>query len=89
MTDTGERLRRRDGVIISMTDPTLPSTLLRGQDMPVGIVMFSPGTAPRNLLTMGTIAGDEPNARLWNVPDSLLDPVVLRSPKPSLLLGWR
>lgn len=71
----------------SMTDPTLPSTLLRGQDMPVGIVMFSPGTAPRNLLTMGTIAGDEPNARLWNVPDPLLDPVVLRSPKPSLLLG--
>ena len=71
----------------NMTDPTLPSTLLRGQDMPVGIVMFSPGTAPRNLLTMGTIAGDEPNARLWNVPDALLDPVVLRRPKSSLLLG--
>jgi len=70
-----------------MTDPTLPSTLLRGQDLPVGSVKFSPGAEPRDLLTMGTAPGDEPNARLWTIPDPLVDPIVLRPGPRSLVVG--
>jgi WD40 repeat protein len=71
----------------NMTDPTFPSTLLRGQDMPVGSVMFSPGAQPRNLLVTGTVSGDEPNPRLWSIPDPLIDPVVLRNETASVLFG--
>jgi WD40 repeat protein len=65
-----------------MADPTLPSVLLRGQDLAVTKVVFSPGSAPRHLVTLG----DEPSARLWNVPDPLVDPVVMRAQvKPNII----
>jgi WD40 repeat protein len=65
-----------------LADPTLPSVLLRGQDLPVTKVVFSPGLAPRHLVTLG----DEPSARLWNVPDPLVDPVVMRwQVKPNII----
>jgi WD40 repeat protein len=70
-----------------MADPTFPSTLLRGQDMPVGSVMFRPGENPRNLLAMGTKSGDEPNARLWSIPNLVIDPVVLRGEAPPKRIG--
>jgi len=65
-----------------LADPTLPSVLLRGQDLPVTKVVFSPGSAPRYLVT----TGDGPDARLWNVPDPLVDPVVMRwQVKPTII----
>ena len=65
-----------------LADPTLPSVLLRGQDLPVAKLVFSPGSAPRYLVTMG----DGPDARLWNVPDPLVDPVVMRwQVKPTII----
>jgi WD40 repeat protein len=65
-----------------LADPTLPATLLRGQDLPVKRVIFSPRADPRHLVT----AGDEPHARFWNIPDPLTDPVVLRgTAKPSII----
>lgn len=57
-----------------MADPTNPVALLRGQDLAVRKVLFGPGPGPRHLLTLG----DEPNARLFGIPDSLVDPAVLR-----------
>jgi WD40 repeat protein len=65
-----------------LADPTLPFVLLRGQDLPVAKVVFSPGSAPRHLVTLG----DDPGARLWNVPDPLVDPVVMRGQiKPNII----
>ncbi len=66
-----------------LADPTLPSVLLRGQDLPVTKVVFSPGSAPRHLVTMG----DGPDARLWNVPDPLVDPVVMRAQVKPTIIG--
>ena len=57
-----------------MADATNPVALLRGQDLAVRKVLFGPGPAPRHLLTLG----DEPNARLFGIPDPLADPAVLR-----------
>jgi WD40 repeat protein len=66
-----------------LADPTLPSVLLRGQDLPVTKVVFSPGPASRHLVTLG----DEPAARLWEVPDPLVDPVVLRGQVKPIIVG--
>ena len=67
----------------NMRDRTFPSTLLRGQELPVRAVTFTPGADPRNLLATGYA----PNARLWTVPDPLIDPVVLRSDGPPSALS--
>jgi WD40 repeat protein len=65
-----------------IADLTLPSVLLRGQDLPVAKVLFSPGSSPRHLVTLG----DDLSARLWNVPDPLVDPVVMRGQiKPNIV----
>src|SRR5262249_50808122 len=66
-----------------MADPSLPSVLLRGQDLPVAKVVFSPGSAPRHLVTLG----DDPAARLWNIPDPLVDPVVMRGQVKPTIIG--
>jgi WD40 repeat protein len=66
-----------------LADPTLPSVLLRGQDLQVTRVVFSPGLEPRHLVTLG----DEPVARLWEVPDPLVDPVVLRGQVKPIIIG--
>jgi WD40 repeat protein len=66
-----------------LADPTLPSVLLRGQDLPVAKVVFSPGSAPRYLVTLG----DDPAARLWNIPDLLVDPVVMRGQIKPIIIG--
>jgi hypothetical protein len=57
--------------------------LLRGQDLPVKKVAFSLGSPPRHLVTMG----DGPDARLWNVPDPLVDPVVMRGQVKPTIIG--
>jgi WD40 repeat protein len=53
---------------------TIPATLLRGHDAAISQVVFSPGAEPRHLVT----AGSDRYARLWTIPDSAADPIVLR-----------
>jgi WD40 repeat protein len=53
---------------------TIPDKRLRGHDAPIRQVIFSPGAGPRHLVTLG----DDPQARLWTIPDSAADPIVLR-----------
>ena len=56
---------------------TIPDKLLRGHDAPIRQVIFSPGAAPRHLVTLGANS----HARLWTIPDSMADPIVLRGHK--------
>jgi WD40 repeat protein len=58
-----------------MSKPTMPSTLLRGHDLSVKHLLFSPGADPGHVLTWG----DDPQARLWRIPDPWADPLVLRA----------
>jgi WD40 repeat protein len=53
---------------------TIPDKLLRGHDAAITQAIFSPGAGPRYLVTLG----DDPHARLWTIPDSMTDPIVLR-----------
>lgn len=65
-----------------LADLTIPSTILRGQELPVKHVMFSPGAEPRHLVTLG----EDASARLWSIPDAIADPLVLRGKvKPSIV----
>ncbi|MDT4823830.1 WD domain, G-beta repeat [compost metagenome] len=66
-----------------LASPTNPGALLRGQDLAVHKVLFSPGAAPRHLVALG----DEPSARLFGIPDTLADPVVLRGGAKPVIIG--
>jgi WD40 repeat protein len=56
---------------------TIPARLLRGHDASITQVIFSPGTGPRHLVTVG----NDRYARLWTIPDFAADPIVLRGHK--------
>lgn len=58
-----------------LSTPTAPSKLLRGHDHGVVRTAFVPGEQPAHLVSW---SGDA-NARLWPIPDTLADPLVLRS----------
>ncbi len=63
--------------------PGLRPTPLRGHDLSIAALSFSPGADPGHLLSWGP---GEP-ARLWRLPDPGADPLVLRAPVGPLVMG--
>jgi WD40 repeat protein len=63
--------------------PVLRPTPLRGHDLSIAALRFSPGADPGHLLSWGQ---GEP-ARLWRLPDPGADPLVLRAPVGPLIMG--
>ena len=63
--------------------PGLRPTPLRGHDLSIDGLRFSPEAEPGHLLSWGH---GEP-ARLWRVPDPGADPLVLRAPVRPLIMG--
>jgi WD40 repeat protein len=66
-----------------LASPVLRRTPLRGHDLSVSALRFSPEPQPSHLLSWGQ---DEP-ARLWRLPDPSVDPVVLRAPVSPLVMA--
>ena len=66
-----------------MSSPVVASTLLRGHDESVAGLRFAPGADSRHLVTWG----DDLQPRLWDVPDPLADPRVLRARVDPTILG--
>jgi WD40 repeat protein len=58
-------------------------TALRGHDLSIDALRFSPGADPGHLLSWGK--GE--SARLWRLPDPVADPFVLRAPVGQLVMG--
>jgi WD40 repeat protein len=63
--------------------PGLRATSLRGHDLSIAVLRFSPEADPGYLLSWGQ---GEP-ARLWRLPDPGADPLVLRAPVGPLIMG--
>ena len=63
--------------------PGLHPTPLRGHDLSIAALRFSPEADPGHLLSWGQ---GEP-ARLWRLPDPGADPLVLRAPVGPLVMG--
>ena len=66
-----------------LAHPGLRQTPLRGHDLKIDALRFSPGADPDHLLSWGR---GEP-ARLWRLPDPGDDPLVLRAPVGPLVMG--
>jgi WD40 repeat protein len=66
-----------------LASPVLRPTPLRGHDLSIATLRFSPGVDPGHLLSWGP---GEP-ARLWRLPDPGADPLVLRAPVGPLVVG--
>jgi WD40 repeat protein len=66
-----------------LAHPGLRQTPLRGHDLKIDALRFSPGAGPDHLLSWGR---GEP-ARLWRLPDPGDDPLVLRAPVGPLVMG--
>ena len=66
-----------------LASPVLRSTPLRGHDLSIDGLRFSLEGDPTRLVSWGK---GEP-ARLWRLPDSGADPLVLRAPVSPLLMG--
>jgi WD40 repeat protein len=66
-----------------LASPLLRQTSLRGHDLSVTALRFSPEAEPSHLLSWGR---GEP-AQLWRLPDPGADPVVLRAPVGPLVMG--
>src|SRR5262249_4781037 len=56
---------------------TIPGKLLLGHAPPITHVVFSPDAGRRHIVTLG----DDRHARLWTIPGSVVDPIVLRGHK--------
>ena len=67
----------------NLAHPGLRQTPLRGHDLKIDALRFSPGADPDHLLSWGR---GEP-ARLWRLPDPGDDPLVLRAPVGPLVMG--
>jgi WD40 repeat protein len=66
-----------------LAQPVLRATPLRGHDLSIKALRFSPEDEPSHLLSWG----EGESARLWHLPDASADPLVLRAPVGPLLMG--
>jgi WD40 repeat protein len=66
-----------------LVSPVPRPTPLRGHDLSVNGLRFSPEGDPTHLVSWGK---GEP-ARLWRLPDPSADPIVLRAPVGALVMG--
>ena len=66
-----------------LASPVLRPTPLRGHDLSINALRFSPEGDPAHLVSWGK---GEP-ARLWLLPDPSADPIVLRAPVGPLVMG--
>jgi WD40 repeat protein len=66
-----------------LASPVLRQTPLRGHDLKINALRFSPGAVPDHLLSWGP---GEP-ARLWRLPDPGAEPLVLRASVGPLVTG--
>jgi WD40 repeat protein len=74
-----------DGSLIlwDLASPILRQTPLRGHDLSIKALRFSPEADPGHLLSWGQ--GESP--RLWHLRDPSADPLVLRAPVGPFLMG--
>jgi WD40 repeat protein len=66
-----------------LAHPVLRPTSLRGHDLSIKALRFSPEADPSHLLSWG----QDESARLWRLPDPGADPLVLRAPVGPLVMG--
>ena len=66
-----------------LVSPVLQATPLRGHDLSINGLRFSPEGNPTQLVSWGR--GE--SARLWRLPDLAADPLVLRAPVGQTLMG--
>ncbi|MGO9419489.1 toll/interleukin-1 receptor domain-containing protein [Roseiarcus sp.] len=66
-----------------LMSPVPRLTPLRGHDLSIDAIRFSPGADPGHLLSWGK---GEPT-RLWRLPDPGADPLVLRAPVGPVMMG--